>query len=104
VRERLRVALASGEIRSHFDDVALDDPDADEYPVAEKCRVHVEEHLAQLCLNTERWRDFHRADLYWQWIFFDDLWATAHPVLANAILRYARCWDVLSPGRPADRE
>jgi hypothetical protein len=28
-----------------------------------------------------------------------DLWASAHPDLANAILRYVRRWDVLSTSR-----
>ncbi len=77
-------------------------PDEDQFPLPNKCRVHVEEHLAQLCLNTEHWRTFRRAELYHQWIFFDDVWAAAHPILANAILRYASCWDVLSPDGPHD--
>src|SRR5205823_4212450 len=53
---------------------------------------HVEDHLAQLCLHMAEgdYPYFH------QWIFFDDLWATAHPDLANAILRFAARWDVLS--------
>jgi hypothetical protein len=33
--------------------------------------------------------------MYHQWYLFDDLWASAHPDLANAILRYASRWDVL---------
>jgi uncharacterized protein (TIGR02996 family) len=50
---------------------------------------HVEEHLAQVCL--------HQAEnLFHQWILFDDLWASAHPDLANALLRFARRWDVLT--------
>ena len=40
-------------------------------------------------------RDLDR-DLYHRWIFFDDLWAAAHPELAKAILTYAGRWDVLS--------
>jgi uncharacterized protein (TIGR02996 family) len=51
--------------------------------------THVEEHLAQACLHTGGNR-FH------QWILFDDLWASAHPEMANAILRFARRWDVLT--------
>jgi uncharacterized protein (TIGR02996 family) len=56
-------------------------------------RCHVEEHLAQLCLHTGRWG---KRDLYHQWFLFDDLWAGAHPALADAVLQYARRWDVLS--------
>jgi uncharacterized protein (TIGR02996 family) len=54
--------------------------------------IHVENHLAQLCLDVS-WAD---EPYYDQWIFFDDLWASAHPDLANAILRFAGRWDVLS--------
>jgi uncharacterized protein (TIGR02996 family) len=56
-------------------------------------RCHVEEHLAQLCLHTGHWGE---DDLFHQWSLFDDLWAGAHPALANNVLRYARRWDVLS--------
>jgi uncharacterized protein (TIGR02996 family) len=61
----------------------------------------VEEHLVQLCLHLATWR-LRKAsmDLYHHWIFFDDLWASAHVDLANAILTYASRWDVLSSGRP----
>jgi uncharacterized protein (TIGR02996 family) len=59
---------------------------------AKKSRVHVEEHVAQLCLHTQRWGE---RDLYHQYYFFDDLWAAAHPDLANSLLRWARRWDVL---------
>jgi uncharacterized protein (TIGR02996 family) len=55
--------------------------------------VHVEDHLAQLCLHTGRWG---QRDLFHQWFLFDDLWAGANPALANAVLQYARRWDVLS--------
>jgi uncharacterized protein (TIGR02996 family) len=54
--------------------------------------IHVEEHLAQLCLHMSRGE----GPYFHQWIFFDDLWAAAHPALANAVLRFARRWDVLS--------
>jgi uncharacterized protein (TIGR02996 family) len=67
----------------------------------EKSRVQVEEHVAQLCLHTERWDE---TDLYQQLIFFDDQWAAAHPDLANGILRYTRAWDVLSPDGPHDED
>jgi uncharacterized protein (TIGR02996 family) len=55
--------------------------------------VRVDEHIAQLCLHTQHWG---RHDLYHQWIYFDDLWASAHPDLANAVLRFASRWDVLT--------
>jgi uncharacterized protein (TIGR02996 family) len=55
--------------------------------------VRAEEHVAQVSLQPGEWH---------HWILFDDLWAGAHRDLANAILRYARTWDVLSPGRPED--
>lgn len=56
-------------------------------------------HVAQLCLHTDCSEG---VDLYHRWIFFDDLWAAAQPDLANSILRYDRCWDVLSPDGPHD--
>jgi hypothetical protein len=34
--------------------------------------------------------------MFHQWILFDDVWASAHADLANALLRFARRWDVLS--------
>jgi hypothetical protein len=66
-----------------------------------KSLVHVDDHLAQLCLHVDCWDG---VDLYHQWFVFDDLWAGAHPDLANALLRYARTWDVLSPGRPSEED
>jgi uncharacterized protein (TIGR02996 family) len=60
-----------------------------------RSQIHVSEHVAQLCLHfgqcfwTER-------DSFHQWFFFDDVWASAHPDLANALLTYARRWDALS--------
>ena len=58
-----------------------------------------EEYESQIRLGeryTARWDE---RDLYHQWVFFDDLWAGAHPELANSVLRFAARWDVLSPGR-----
>jgi hypothetical protein len=55
--------------------------------------IHVEEHLAQMCLDGS-WTD---EPYFGQWIFFDDLWASAHADLANAILHFAARWDVLTP-------
>src|SRR5262249_38987059 len=54
--------------------------------------IHVEDHLAQMCLDGS-WEE---EPLFDQCICFDDLWASAHPDLANAILRFAARWDVLS--------
>jgi uncharacterized protein (TIGR02996 family) len=55
----------------------------------EESLIQVEEHMAQLCLPTAE-QSYHR------WIIFDDLWASEHSDLANAILYYANRWDVLS--------
>ncbi len=63
-------------------------------------QVHVDEHLAQLCFRDHQWKLPTKTwDLYEQWICFDDLWASAHPDLANSILRYVQRWDVLSTSR-----
>jgi hypothetical protein len=37
-----------------------------------------------------------------QWIFFDDLWASANADLASSILRYASGWDPFSDGDDDD--
>jgi uncharacterized protein (TIGR02996 family) len=63
--------------------------------------IQVEDHVAQLCLHYNYWGTFDR-HLYHNWIYFDDLWASAHPDLGNAILRYVRRWDVLSTSRVRD--
>jgi uncharacterized protein (TIGR02996 family) len=68
----------------------------------EKSRIVVDQHVAQLCLHVDCWE--YNRDVYHQWIFFDDRWAAAHPDLANSILRYTRCWDLLSPDGPHDDE
>jgi uncharacterized protein (TIGR02996 family) len=57
--------------------------------------VHVGDHLAQMCLCVDYDRRA-RPKYFDQWIFFDDRWGAAHPVLANALLRYAARWDVLT--------
>jgi len=59
---------------------------------APKSLIHVEEHLAQICLDVSSTDDPDFA----KWILFDDLWASAHPDLANALLRWCGRWDVLS--------
>jgi uncharacterized protein (TIGR02996 family) len=53
-----------------------------------KSLIQAEDHVAVLCRNVS-------PDWYHQWYLFDDLWASAHPALANALLRYVRRWDVL---------
>jgi uncharacterized protein (TIGR02996 family) len=62
---------------------------------ASKSMFQVDDHVAQACLYTED-DGFSGQSLYQRWIFFDDLWASAHSDLANAIITYARRWDVLS--------
>jgi hypothetical protein len=64
----------------------------DELRAAPRSLIHVEDHLAQMCLDVG-WTD---EPYFSQWYFFDDLWASARPDLANAILRFAARWDVLS--------
>jgi uncharacterized protein (TIGR02996 family) len=65
-----------------------------ELKTSPKSLIHVEPHLAQMCLDGS-WIDEPYFD---QLIFFDDLWASVHPDLADAILRFACRWDVLSAG------
>lgn len=52
-----------------------------------------EEHIAQLCLHVSTWD---AAKLFTRWIFFDDIWLRANPVLGKAILRFGTRWDVLT--------
>jgi uncharacterized protein (TIGR02996 family) len=89
--------------RSALDQVAAaDQPQQPTSHDPSKSRVHVGEHLAQLCAHVGHRPS--RGDVYQQWIFFDDHWAAVHPDLANSILRYDRCWDMLSPGGPQDNQ
>jgi hypothetical protein len=60
-----------------------------------KSRVQVDEHVAVLCRHVDSCDLSSKGERYHQWYLFDDLWASAHPDLANAILRYAARWDVL---------
>jgi hypothetical protein len=66
--------------------------------------IQGEEHVAQLCLNDTApcARYGRRYESYFQWIFFDDLWAAAHADLATGLLRFASRWDVLSEGERED--
>jgi uncharacterized protein (TIGR02996 family) len=66
---------------------------AEKLPDPSKSLIQVSEHVAQLCLHFESWGV---TDFYHRWIFFDDLWAAAHPDLAKAIQTYSSRWDVLS--------
>jgi uncharacterized protein (TIGR02996 family) len=63
---------------------------------------YVEEHLAQLGLHAHKGG---RRDEWHQWYFFDDLWASAQPAIAETLLRYGTRWDVLSApsSEPLDR-
>jgi uncharacterized protein (TIGR02996 family) len=58
-------------------------------------QVQVDDHVAHLCLQVGKclWT---RRDSFFQWLLFDDWWASAHADLARAILRYVRRWDVLT--------
>ncbi len=63
-----------------------------------RSQVHVADHVAQLALHYNTWKNPRQErHIYHQWIYFDDLWASAHPDLANAILRHVARWDVLTP-------
>jgi uncharacterized protein (TIGR02996 family) len=57
-----------------------------------KDEILVQAHVAQACKHRARWA---RTDSYHHFIFFDDLWANAHPHLASSILRTGNRWDVL---------
>ncbi|HLK58436.1 MAG TPA: hypothetical protein VKU00_17845 [Chthonomonadaceae bacterium] len=46
-------------------------------------------HMAQMCIHMSSYFG------YQQWFFFDDLWASAHPDLAQSLLWYASTWDIL---------
>jgi uncharacterized protein (TIGR02996 family) len=59
-----------------------------------KDQILVQTHIAQACLHTANWGAGY-GDLYHHWVQFDDLWAAAHPDLANSLLRFASRWDVL---------
>jgi hypothetical protein len=60
-----------------------------------RSKITVADHVVQLCLHTDRWG---KRDLYHRWVLFDDRWAGTNRNLADAILRYARRWDVLTTG------
>jgi uncharacterized protein (TIGR02996 family) len=69
-----------------------------------KTLVRINEHVAEFCWHIACWEvTRNNQQVYHQWIFFDDQWAAAHPDLANSLLRYTRCWDMLSPAGPKDK-
>jgi uncharacterized protein (TIGR02996 family) len=57
-----------------------------------KDRVVVQTHVAQASKHVGRRG---KEDLYHHFVFFDDLWANAHPHLAAGLLRAASRWDPL---------
>jgi hypothetical protein len=58
-----------------------------------KSLLHGEEHLIQMCLDGSH---NEVRPYFGQWILFDDLWASAHPELADALLTWSARWDVLT--------
>jgi uncharacterized protein (TIGR02996 family) len=75
------------ELMEEFGDRKKNDP--------RKTLLQADDHVAQLCLHAGRW-SWSETDQYHRWVLFDDLWASGQPALANAILRYAQRWDVLT--------
>jgi uncharacterized protein (TIGR02996 family) len=61
-----------------------------------KSLLHGEEHLIQMCLDGSH--NDERGPYFGQWILFDDLWASAHPELADALLTWCARWDMLTGG------
>jgi uncharacterized protein (TIGR02996 family) len=103
-RSLQRFAAYDGKAQDHFPghpDLALA-PDAwaaFERNYADRRRgyrwsqVSASRHLVQACLDVS-WTN---EPVYAQVYLFDDVWAAAHPALANGLLRFATRWDVLSP-------
>jgi hypothetical protein len=60
-----------------------------------KSLLHGEEHLLQMCLDGSHQK---ASPYFGQWILFDDLWASAHPELADTLLTWCARWDVLTGG------
>ncbi len=69
------------------------------YRKGNRSQWYVADHIAQLSLHTFTTRQTY---LYAHWVFFDDLWASAHPDLANSLLLAEQRWDMLS--RPGEWE
>jgi hypothetical protein len=58
---------------------------------AGRTAVQITPHLVQMAMKVECDTAFH------QWFFFDDLWARAHPVLAQGLFRWATDWEYFNP-------
>lgn len=93
-----KIDTASADIRQVYQVMRPIAEAADRQMESSRSLVHSHEHVVQLALHDHYWKYGNR-HIYHHWILFDDLWASAHPDLANAILRYVRRWDVLSPLR-----
>ena len=77
--------------REEFESILAGIAEKDRRYDPSKSIIEIGDHLAQLCLHVG-WM----AEMYHQWIIFDDLWAGANPALAEGILRYGQRWDVLT--------
>jgi hypothetical protein len=82
---------AKAEYKALKEKILAKNPDA-RHGDPKKSLFRTEEHLAQAALHVGLWPG---AGNFHQWYFFDDIWASAHPTLANAFLDYASRWDVL---------
>lgn len=56
-----------------------------------KTVIHLGEHLAELQINAS---SFENDEYYDSVILFDDIWAAAHPVLAQNLLRYGAGYEL----------
>jgi hypothetical protein len=59
---------------------------------AELVLLDVGDHHLTFSMPYARWGT---RDLFHRWIFFDDLWASAHPHLSAALIDYVTHWDSL---------
>jgi uncharacterized protein (TIGR02996 family) len=91
--QRAFARIARREPRQHHPSIPV--------PKGGLSQYRVEPHLAQLCLHTGTVFNHNDFD---HWVIFDDLWASAHPDLANSLLRQLERWDVLSGTRPSRSE
>jgi hypothetical protein len=86
-RRELEKMLPQGAQR-HRDNIYQGDP--------ARSLLHDDGHLAQLVLHCVGANEYRPSDTYCQWVFFDDVWASAQPEVARGLLHYASRWDVLS--------
>ncbi|MBC8138214.1 MAG: hypothetical protein H8F28_20230 [Fibrella sp.] len=85
------------EDRARLAKVLVKNPTTDALKSGKYSLVQTEEHIAQLCLHSGTWSlPSGDISLYYRWIFFDDVWLSAHPALGKAILRFGTRWDVLT--------